>query len=145
VKGYFDTNVLMAASVEGHPQHLQSFDLVRAVKDGVLKGCVSTQGLAEYYSAITRAPFVPRVHSAEAGRFLDDNVLPYFEVVGITAGEYKDVFRTCVNGGLVGGDVFSALHLHCAQKSGCDRFYTFDVKGFRALAPLTLVDKIAAP
>jgi predicted nucleic acid-binding protein len=145
VKGYFDTNVLVAASIEGHPHHVQSFDLVRAVKDGVLKGCISTQGLAEYYSVITRAPLAPRVHSAEAGRFLDDNILPYFELIAISAGEYKDVLRSCTNAGLIGGEVFDALHIHCAQRSGCDRVYTLNVKEFRSLAPAVLIDRIAAP
>lgn len=145
MKGYFDANVLVAASVQGHPNHVQSFDLVRAVKEGVFKGCVSTQGLAEYYSAITRAPITPRLHSAEAGRFLDDNILPYFELIAISAGEYKDVLRSCTTGGLTGGDVFDALHLHCALRAGCDRVYTFNVKDFRSVAPPALIDKIAAP
>jgi hypothetical protein len=46
---------------------------------------------------------------------------------------------------LIGGLVFDALHLHCAEKAQCDRIYTFNVKDFRALAPDALVAKIAAP
>lgn len=52
-----------------------------------MQGCISTHGLAEYYSVITRAPFTPRVHPAEAGRFLDENVLPYFELLAISADD----------------------------------------------------------
>ena len=145
MKGYLDTNILVAASVEDHRHHVPSFDLVKAVKNGALRGCISTHGLAEYYSVITRAPFVPRVSSAEAGRFLDDNVLPYFELIALSAGDYKAVLRSCSKAGLIGGLVFDALHLRCAEKAECDRVYTFHVKDFRALAPAGLADKIAAP
>jgi predicted nucleic acid-binding protein len=124
---------------------MPSFDLVKAVKQGALQGCISTHGLAEYYSVITRAPFVPRVHPAEAGRFLDDNILPYFELIALSAGDYKSVLRSSAKVGLIGGRVFDALHVHCAQKASCDRVYTFNVKDFRALAPDGFAGKIAAP
>jgi predicted nucleic acid-binding protein len=145
VKAYLDTNVLVAASVQDHQHHVPAFDLVKAVKEGALHGCISTHGLAEFYSVLTRAPFTPRVHPAEAGRFLDDNVLPYFELSALSADDYKAVLRYCTNTGLIGGVVFDALHLHSAQKAGCDRVYTFNVKDFRDLAPTGLADKITAP
>jgi predicted nucleic acid-binding protein len=145
VKVYLDTNILVAASVREHPHHAQSFDLVRAVKEGALRGCISTHGLAEFYSVLTRAPFTPRVHPTEAGRFLDDNILPYFELVALSANDYKAVIRSCASAGLIGGVVFDALHLHCAQKAGCDRVYTLNVKDFRALAADDLSAKIGAP
>ena len=145
MKVYVDTNILVAASVEAHQHHVQSFDLLKAVKEGAFEGCVSTHGLAEFYSVLTRAPFTPRVHPAEVGRFLDDNILPYFELVELSADDYKTVLQSCSNAGLIGGVVFDALHLHSAQKAGCDRIYTFNVKDFRSLAPADLAGKIAAP
>lgn len=145
MKVYLDTNILVAASVQEHQHHVQSFDLVKAVKEGDLKGCISTHGLAEFYSVITRAPFTPRVHPAEAGRFLDDNILPYFELIALSADDYRAVLRSSTSSGLIGGVVFDALHLRSAQKAECDRIYTFNVKDFRALALSDLADKIAAP
>lgn len=145
MKAYFDTNVLVAASVQDHQHHEQSFDLLKAVKEGTLQGCIGTHGLAEFYSVLTRAPFTPRIHPAEAGRFLDDNILPYFELVALSADDYKAVLRSCTNDGLIGGVVFDALHLHSALKAGCDRVYTFNLKDFRGLAPKELEGKIAAP
>ncbi len=106
---------------------------------------MSTHGLAEYYSVLTRAPFTPRIHPAEAGQFLDDNILPYFELLVLTAADYKAVLRSSVIAGLVGGVVFDALHLHCAEKAGCDRLYTFNLKDFLALATDSMRSKIAAP
>ena len=145
MKAYFDTNILVAASVQEHQHHVLSFDLVKAVKKGTFEGCVSTHGLAEFYAVLTRAPFTPRVHPAEAGRILDDNILPYFELIALSAGDYKAVLRSSTRAGLMGGAVFDALHLHGAQKAGCDRIYTFNVKDFRSLAPADLADKIFAP
>lgn len=144
MKAYFDTNVLVAACVDEHPHHVQSFDLVRAVKEGAVKGYSSTHGLAEFYSVITRAPFTTRVQPVEAGRFLDDNILPHFELIPLSAGDYKTVLRSAARAAWIGGIVFDALHLHCAQKAECDRIYTFNVKDFRFLAP-GLADRIAAP
>jgi predicted nucleic acid-binding protein len=145
VKIYLDTNVLVAASVQQHQHHVQSFDLVKAVKEGVHVGYISTHGLAEFYSVLTRAPFSPRVHPAEAGRFLDDNIVPYFELIALSAGDYKKVLRACASAGLIGGVVFDALHLYSAQKAGCDRVYTFNVKDFRSLAQAGQTSRITAP
>jgi predicted nucleic acid-binding protein len=145
VKAYLDTNVLVAASVQEHPHHEQSFDLLKAVKERTLQGCIGTHGLAEFYSVLTRAPFTPRVHPAEAGRFLDDNILPYFEIVALSADDYRAVLHSCSNASLIGGVVFDALHLYSAQKAGCDRVYTFNLKDFRALAPPELEGRIVAP
>ena len=145
MKAYLDTNVLVAASVQEHQHHVPSFDLIKAVMKGALQACVSTHGLAEFYSVLTRAPFTPRIHPAEAGRFLDDNILPHFELVVLTAGDYKAVLRSCASAGLIGGVVFDALHLHSAQKARCDLVYTFNVKDFRSLAPAGLSGKIVAP
>jgi predicted nucleic acid-binding protein len=145
VKVYLDTNVLIAASVEGHRHHVQSFDLVQAVMEGSVAGCIGTHGLAEFYSVLTRAPFNPRVHPAEAARFLDDNIYPYFDLIALSAKDYRAVLRTSASAGVIGEAVFDALHLHSAGKAGCDRIYTFNVKDFRLLAPPGMAGKVTAP
>jgi predicted nucleic acid-binding protein len=145
VKVYLDTNILIAASVQEHQHHLQSFDLLKSVKEGAVQGCIGSHGLAEFYSVLTRAPFTPRVHPSEAGRLLDENIVLYFEIAALSADDYKAVLRSCVNAGLAGGAVYDALHLRSAMNAGCDRVYTFNVKDFRAIAPPGFADKIAAP
>jgi predicted nucleic acid-binding protein len=145
VKVYIHTNILVAASIEDHQHYAPAFELLKKVKGGSLQGCISSHGLAEFYSVLTRAPFIPRVHPAEAGRFLEDNILPHFELVTLSPNDYKAVLSTCAQAGLVGGVVFDALHLRSAQKAGCERIYTFNVKDFRGLASSELQDKISAP
>ena len=145
MKAYVDTNILVAAAVRQHPHYIQSFDLVKKVKDGTLQGCVSAHGLAEYYSVLTRAPFNPRVHPLEAERFLNDNILPYFDLIPLSAEDYKAVLTSCAKVGLIGAVVFDALHLQSAKKAACDRIYTFNLKDFRSLASAEQSDKIVAP
>ena len=41
MRAYLDTNVLIAASVEDHQHHLQSFDLIKAVKEEPYKGALA--------------------------------------------------------------------------------------------------------
>lgn len=64
MNAHLDTDVLVAAFLQEHRHHVQSFDLIKAVKDGAMRGCVSTHGLAEFYSILTRASFSPRVRPA---------------------------------------------------------------------------------
>ena len=94
---------------------------------------------------LTRAPFSPRVHPAEVGRFLEDNITPHFELVTLSADDYREVLNASAKAGLVGGLVYDALHLQCARKAACDRIYTFNVKDFPALAADDLIDKISSP
>jgi predicted nucleic acid-binding protein len=145
MKAYLDTNILVAASVRAHPHHGPALDLVEAVIDRALAGCISTHGLAEYYSVVTRTPFVPRVHPAEADQFMGESILPYFELVALSADDYKEVLRSCIRAGLIGGVIFDALHVRSAKKAECDRLYTFNVKDFRAVASPDMAGKITAP
>ena len=145
VTAYLDTSVLVAASVKDHSHYVQASDLVAAIRAGTIRGCISTHGLAELYSVLTRAPFNPRIHPADAGRILEDNILSCFELIALSVDDYKSVLRSCVGNGLIGAVVFDLLHLHAAQRAGCDRIYTFNVRDFRALAPKEMEDRIAAP
>ena len=76
---------------------------------------------------------------------MEENILPYFELVALTADEYKAVLLSVPKSAWQGGVIFDALHLHCAQKTECDRIYTFNLREFRALSARDWVDKITAP
>jgi predicted nucleic acid-binding protein len=65
--------------------------------------------------------------------------------VTLTPKEHQEVVRHCAASGWAGGRIHDAVHLRCAQKAGCDRIYTFNVKDFRSLAPAGLADKVSAP
>ena len=77
--------VLVAGSVEAHAHHLPAFELLNAIQRKTMQGCISTHGLAEFYSVITRTPFSPRIPPFEAQRILDENIFPCFEIIALSA------------------------------------------------------------
>lgn len=145
MRAYLDTNVLVAASVKGHPHHFPALELVKRVKAGEIQGCVSTHGIAELYAVLTRAPFSPRVRPMEASRIIEENILCHFELCELTREDYKRAIGSCAKAGRMGGVVYDALHLECAERAGCDWVFTFNVRDFRALATGGMVDRVSAP
>jgi len=141
---YFDTAVLVAASVAGHPHHSQSILALESVKEKRFEGYVSGHGLSEVYAVLTRTPFSPAIYPAEAWQLLRANILPSFEIVTITLQMYRETIRECAENGWIGGRIYDALHLRCARESDCQRIYTFNVRHFQQLAP-DLAQRIGAP
>jgi predicted nucleic acid-binding protein len=144
VKVYFDTSVLMAASVVDHPHHTQATVALHGVRSKKIEGHLSGHGMLEFYAVLTRTPFVPPVYPTEAWHLLAQNILPFFDVITLSAKEYHDVIRGCAEQGWGGGRIYDALHLRCAQKAACDRIYTFNARHFQQLAP-ELAARISAP
>lgn len=141
---YFDTAVLVAVCVEGHPQHARAAAVLLGLTKNT-RAYVSGHGIGELYSVLTRAPFAPRIYPAEAWRLIEHNVLSRCEVVSLDAEEHKEVVRECAHQGWIGGRVYDAVHVRHAQKVDCDRLYTFDIRHFRELAPPALAAKVCAP
>lgn len=144
MKIYFDTAVLVAASVADHPHYAESEATLRVVRARKIEGHVSAHGLAEFYSVLTRTPFTPPIYPNEAWQLVADNILPYFQVVPLSAQDYQDTIRSCAQRGWSGGRVYDALHIGCAKKASCARIYTLNVRHFQQLAP-ELKDQISAP
>ena len=109
------------------------------------RGCISAHSLTEVYYVLTRTPFKPPLYPSEAWQIIEEMILPHMELLTLTPKEYREVVRYCATSGWAGGRIHDAVHLRCAQKAGCDRIYTFNVKDFRALASPDFADKISAP
>jgi predicted nucleic acid-binding protein len=145
VSWYFDTSVIVAAAVTRHPHNGPGLAVLEELVRRKHRGCVSAHGLTEVYSVLTRTPFRPPLYPSDAWQIIEEMILPYMELVTLTAKEYQEVVRHCAASGWTGGRIYDAVHLRCAQKAACDRIYTFNVKDFRALAPSDLAGKISAP
>jgi predicted nucleic acid-binding protein len=143
-KVYFDTTVLVAACIQGHPQHTGSAGLLGAA-GREFEGYLSGHGLAELYSVLTRAPFTPPVYPAEAWRMIEQNVLARCRLVVLEAGELSEMIRNCAEQGWVGGQVYDLIHFCCARKAACDRLYTLNQRHFRELAPAEWSSRILLP
>jgi predicted nucleic acid-binding protein len=142
---YFDTSVLVPAGVRGHPHNGPALAILEELLARKHCGFTSAHSLTEVYSVLTRTPFKPQIYPSEAWQIIERMILPHMELVTLTAKEYKEVVRDCSSSGWAGGRIHDAIHLRCAQKAGCDRIYTFNVKDFRLLASAELIDKISAP
>jgi predicted nucleic acid-binding protein len=108
-------------------------------------GYLSGHSLTEVYSVLTRTPFKPPLYPSEAWQILEEMILPHMELVILTSKEYREVVRHCAVNGWAGGRIHDAMHLRCAEKTRCDRIYTFNVRDFRTFAPSGMADKISAP
>jgi predicted nucleic acid-binding protein len=146
MRTYFDTSILVAASVDGNVHHNQARAALELAKSAKMKGknYVSGHGLAEAYSVLTRTPFRPTVYPSEAWKILDENILPYFQLVTITPQMYVETIQECAERGWIGGLIHDAIHLRCAREADCERIYTFNVRHFQQLAP-DLAKRIGAP
>ena len=142
---FFDTTVLIAASVQDHPHHAQALPAVRRAQHRQDKGFISVHSIAEVYATLTRLPVRPRIHPVEAQRILVEDVLPYFEAVLIDPSDYVNALSNIATHGWIGAKICDALLLSCAAKCLTDRIYTFNLGDFRALASGEMAAKICAP
>ncbi len=145
VNWYFDTSVLVPAAVRRHPHHAPALAVLEELVRRKHRGCIGAHGLTEVYSVLTRTPFKPPLYPSEAWQIIAEMILPYMELVTLTAKEYQEFVRHCAGTAWAGGRIHDVVPLRCAPKAACDRIYTFNVRDFRSLAPSDLAEKISAP
>jgi predicted nucleic acid-binding protein len=141
---FLDTNVLVAACIRDHEHHVRALPLVQAVHNGKAEGFVSGHSLLETHAILTRLPRAPRISPLEASTLIADNIVKHFSVVALTGEEYGGLAAKLGQNGVIGGESYDLLHLICAEKSGADLIYTFNVHHFRELAG-HLSNRITAP
>lgn len=141
---YTDTSVIVARTVLHHPHHANAVQLFRHLNAERWTPVISTHGLAEIYSVLTRLPMPQRVSPAEASHLIQENLLLQFEIQTLGKADYAEVVRSCSTQGWVGGAIYDAIHVHAARKAKCERIYTFNLSDFRRIAP-DLHDRIVSP
>lgn len=141
---YFDTNVIVAALVRGHPHHEMARPVFDRALMGGLTGVTSNHALAEVYSVLTKTPFVPRINPTLAWELLSATVIARFETTELSASEYKQLIEAASRRSWPGGLVFDFLHLAAARKAKCARLLTFNLRQFRMITDGN-TDWISAP
>jgi predicted nucleic acid-binding protein len=142
---FFDTTVLVAASVQSHPHYTQARSALLRVTAGQDKGFMGLHSIAEVFAALTRLPVQPRIHPIEAARIVTENILPHFKLLSISKEDYLKALNTMASGGWIGAKIYDVLLLHCAARCAVQRIYTFNLGDFRQWAPIGLQEKICAP
>lgn len=132
---FFDTSVLVSVGIAQHPHHPPAYSVFKQVVEGLHQGFVSAHGLAETFNTLTRLPITPMVHPSEAYLFVSKTVVGHCTVVPLAATDYLATLAAAAQAGLRGGINYDALQLHCAEKTECERIYTFNVSDFLCIAP----------
>ena len=107
---------------------------MKQVQNKKLQGYISTHGLAEFFSVVTRAPLQPPIYPSEAWQLLITNILPNFKLIALDANLYREVLQNAAAKGWAGGLIYDALHLAAADSVVCQRIYTFNLRHFQILA-----------
>lgn len=131
----FDTSVLVASMIEGHPRHAESARRLEECHGTARRGFVSTHALAETFAVLSAMPIRPRLHPADCVRLVEQNVLKHLTVVPLNERSYRDAMQRAADLGLAGGIVYDALHVVAAQQAKCRRLYTLNARHFARLAP----------
>jgi predicted nucleic acid-binding protein len=144
VRILFDTSMLVAAVVEGHPAHALALPWLQRVKDKADAGIVAAHSLAEMYAILTRLPVRPPISPEMAREVITVNVLDTCEVVALSAADYVTLLNHLTGLKITGGAVYDALLLHAAWKADVDQVVTLNAHDFRRVYP-AFADKIVSP
>ena len=145
MKTFFDTNVIIAACLEDHEHHERALQLLERVLVEKDSGATSAHALAEAYAVMTRLPKPLRVAPAVAASLLDENVVRHFELVALTGREYGVFVVEAGKRGLVGGILYDALHVACAEKAKADRLYSWNASHLQSVASVEFRSRIVVP
>jgi predicted nucleic acid-binding protein len=132
---FFDTSVLVAASVEPHPMHERSLVWVKRAKAEELEMLVASHTIAELYGVLTTLPVRPRISPDTAVRLILENVRKIAKVVPLSVSDYEAAIERLAELGIPGGAVYDALIARAAKKSGAERFLTLNAGDFERVWP----------
>lgn len=144
MKVLLDTSVLVAATVEAHPQHQQALPWLQRARRGELSAVIASHTLAKLYSVLTSLPVRPRISPSIAWHLIQQNVLATMEAVDLSTEDYQAVLEHLSASGMTGGTIYDALIAHAAWKAGVDRLVTLNRADFHRAYP-ALSKQIIAP
>lgn len=142
---FCDTNVFIAAFLEGHEHHSSARPIIDRVTRGTDRGWLAAHSLAEIYAVLTRLRATSHISSSIAWRLIEENIVGDFKLIALSPAEYRNAIKSFAMQGVEGGQTYDALILAAAIKSRADRIYTFDVQHFQSLAGDKLQSKIVRP
>jgi len=133
-RAFFDTSALVPVVTEQLSNHTAAHArFVRELK-GAARPCCSTHTLAECYATLTALPLPRHISGTEAARLIEANFSRRLEIVDLSQEDNQTALRLCADLGRMSGQIYDALHLFAALKSGCQCLYTYNLKHFTELA-----------
>ena len=106
----------MAALVERHPAHEQSFGWLKEARSKAVEGFVRSHSLTELYPALTTLPMRPRISTLSARRLIRENVEKVLKVRTVTSADYRRVLDDLSQLEVTGNRVDDGLTARVAEK-----------------------------
>ncbi len=134
MKVLLDTSILVAALFQNHASHALAIEWLRRAQKQELRAVIAAHTLAEVYAVLTRLPVKPPISSATAWAALQTEVLPYVEVIALSADEYRDAVEQLAARNIGGGQTYDALIAKAALVAEADHLVTLNARHFRAVS-----------
>jgi predicted nucleic acid-binding protein len=132
---FFDTSVLVAASVRQHPHFDRADGKLRRCIAGEDVGLVHAHSLLEFHSAMTQLPKGLAVPPSDVTTIVEEGILPHVECRALSRAKVAEAQRLAADGGLIGGVVYDLFHLVAAREMRAEVVWTFNLRHFEAIAP----------
>ena len=125
-----DTSVIVA-SLDGDEPHHAACDRLL----GAGGHAIYAHALSETFAVLSggKQP-ARRLRPALAVRLIEDNVLPFVELIHLTGKETLAAIAQSEARGVRGGAVYDLLHLAAARKAAVEALVTLDIRDFQALS-----------
>ena len=135
MKVLFDSNVIIAALIETHPQHSSAWPWLQKARRKDIEAMIAAHSLAEIYATLTKLPVYPRISPALAEKLIARNVLPHFQIITADQNDYRTVLQILAKNNIAGGATYDALIAHAAAKAQADKLLTFNSRDFKKAYP----------
>jgi predicted nucleic acid-binding protein len=132
MKVLFDTNILVASTIEAHPNHAISLPWIQQVRNKSIQGYISTHSIAELYAVMTRLPLVHPLTAQQVQELIVNN-LESFHPVDLESNDYLEVIRNVARLNITGGGIYDAIIAQAALKANVDILLTMNFKHFTRL------------
>jgi predicted nucleic acid-binding protein len=127
----FDTNVLIAAMITNHTDHMVCRTWLVSVIGGQNEGFFSLHSLAETFAILTRAPLAAgKPFDVDDAFALVQFNLSLLRGVALEESDYWLVIDRMKHLKLPGGAIYDAIHAQAALKLGADVLLTLNEKHF---------------
>jgi predicted nucleic acid-binding protein len=127
----FDTNVLIAAMIANHADHMVCRPCLASVIGGQNGGFFSLHSLAETFAILTRAPLAAgKPFDVDDAYALVQMNLSLLRGVALEESDYWLVIDRMRRLKLPGGAIYDAIHAQATLKLGADVLLTLNEKHF---------------
>jgi len=132
MKVLLDTNIIVAASIEAHPNHSVSLPWIQQVRSQKITGYISTHSIAEIYAVMTRLPLPKPLSPQQTYDLIVNNVMA-FHFVDLETADYLEVLKNVTQLKITGGGIYDAIIAQAALKANVDILLTLNSKHFTRL------------